>query len=375
MNRIVIIGGGFAGLNAARTLVRHGDGLDITLVDSRSSSDFLPLLPDVISGRVPPDAAAAPFASILPPARLRFVQDRVTGLDPAARLVAGAASSYPYDYAILACGTETNLYGRADAGQHAYRLDSVRDAVRLRDAVLSARHASYVVAGGGYTGIEVATHLRQMPQCARGVRIIVVEKSPEIVSVLPRWMRDYVRSNLDRMGVETLENCEIVSLDSAGCVLSGERRLCNTGVIWVAGVKTPAFAQELPFGKRGQGRLAVDGFLRLDEHVFAAGDCAGAMKHDSPLRMSVQFAHAGGQCAAQNILRSIKGRPLHSFAPADPGYVIPMANNRACGSIFGVPLRGRMPSFLHYVMCAFRTPGVVRRLQVLRGMGAGKSLL
>lgn len=368
MNRIVIIGGGFAGLNAARTLARHGDGLDITLVDSRPTFDFLPLLPDVLSGRVPPDAAATPLASILPPLRVRLVQDRVTGMDPAERLVTGSASTYPYDYAILACGTESNLYGRTDAGQHAYRLDSVRDAALLREAVLSARHAAYVVAGGGYTGIEVATHLRQMAPCGGDMPIIVVEKSPAIVAVLPRWMRDYVRSNLDQMGVETLENCEIVSLDSAGCLLSGGRRVHNAGVVWVAGVRTPGFVQDLPFRKSGQGRLAVDGFLRLDGRIFAAGDCAGAVKHGAPLRMSVQFAHAGGQRAAENVLRSILGNPLRPFDPADPGYVIPMANRRACGSVFGAPLRGRLPSVLHYIMCAFRTPGTRRRLQVLQAM-------
>ena len=252
--------------------------------------------------------------------------------------------------------------------QHAYRLDSVRDAVRLREAVLSNRHRAYVVSGGGYTGIEVATHLRHMPGCARDIPIVVVEKSPSIAAVLPGWMRDYVRANLDRMGIEPVENAEVAAIAPGSCRLSIGRVIEGAGLVWVAGVKTPAFAQELPYGKRGQGRLAVDAFLRLDEHLFAAGDCAWVEKRGVPLRMSVQFAHAGGQRAAGNILRSLRGRPLWPFAPADPGYVIPMANGRACGSVFGLPLRGRLPSFLHYIMCAFRTSGTRRRLTVLKGM-------
>lgn len=365
MNRIVIIGGGFAGLNAARTLARHGAGLEITLLDARPTSDFLPLLPDVVSGRVTGTSAAAPLASLLPPSRVRFMQDRVTGLDPAKRLITGSASTHPYDYALLACGTETNLYGRADAGQYAYRLDSVRDALRLREAVLSRRHCAYVVAGGGYTGIEIATHLRHMSG-VQPVPVIVAEKNASIAGVLPGWMRDYVRANMERMGIEVLENTEVTAVDPTACRLSSGRMIEGAGLVWVAGVKTPAVAQELPFGKRGQGRLAVDAFLRLDERLFAAGDCAWVETRGTSLRMSVQFAHAGGRRAAENILRSIKDRPLHPFAPADPGYVIPMANDRACGSVFGLPLRGRLPSFLHYVMCAFRTPGTRRCVQVLK---------
>lgn len=367
MSRIVILGGGFAGLSAARTLARHGAGLDVTLLDARATFDFLPLLPDVVSGRVTPAAASAPLATLLPAPRIRFIRDRVTALDPLSRRIAGESGVYPYDYAILACGTETNLYGRADVEQHAYRLDSVRDAARLREAARAKRHRAWVVVGGGYTGIEAATHLRRM-LADPAVPVAVVEKSPALAGVLPGWMRGYIRSNLARMGIEPLENCEVASLEAATCKLSNGRVVEGAGVVWVAGVRTPAFAQGLPFAKRAQGRLEVDAFLRLDERLFAAGDCAWVVKRGAPLRMSVQFAHAGGQRAAENILRAIRGRPLRAFAPADPGYVVPMANNRACGKVFGVPLRGRLPSALHYVMCAFRTPGIVRRFAVLGGM-------
>ena len=371
MKRIVIIGAGFAGQSAAHTLAWHSAELEITLLDTRSHFDFLPLLPDILSDRVSADAASTPLSALARGSRIRLIQDRVTGIDPAAMRITGESGPYTYDYALLACGTETNLYGRIDAGQHAYRFDSIADAARLRAAVRSHRHSAYVVAGGGYTGIEVASHLRLMIQ-GKHIPVLIVEKGSSIASALPEWMRQYARANLERMHVQILENREVTSVEAAGCSLSDGRTIPGAAVVWVAGVKAPDFTRSLPCGKGTQGRLAVDPCLRLDEHLFAAGDCAWIAPAGQPLRMSVQFAHAGGRNAAANILQSLRGRPLHAFHPLDPGYVVPMANGRACGSVFGVSLRGRLPSVLHYVMCAFRSHGYSRRLLILRGLQSSR---
>lgn len=369
MNRIVIIGGGFVGLNAARTLSGHHASLDITLITSHGSFDFLPLLPDVISGKVPPNAASTPLSAFPFLRHVRCIEGTVTSLDPVNRTLSTRSTTIPYDYAIVASGTETNFYGRADAAQNAFRLDTVQDAIRLRNAARSGIHSSFVVSGGGYTGIEVSTHLRHLLAAEkRHVPVLVIERGPSVVGVLPEWMRQYVRMNLARLRIDPLENTEVTSIDPAAVRLSNGRALEKACVVWVAGVKTPAYIQALPFVKNAQGRLGVDPFLRLDDHLFAAGDSALVQKNGAPLRMSVQFAFVGGQVAATNILRSIDRRPLRPFNPADPGYVVPMANGLSCGSVFGIPLRGRLPSLLHYVMCAFRTPGISRRLSILKNL-------
>lgn len=369
MNRIVIIGGGFAGLNAARTLSGHHASLDITLITSHCSFDFLPLLPDVISGKVPPSAASTPLSAFRFLRHVRCIEGTVTSLDPVNRTLSTDSATLPYDYAILASGTETNVYGRADAAQNAFHLDTVQDAVHLREAALSGIHSSFVVSGGGYTGIEVSTHLRHLLAGEnRHVPVLVIERGPSVVGVLPDWMRQYVRKNLDRLQIDHVENTEVASIEPATVRLSSGRELEKACVVWVAGVKTPAYIQALPFVKNAQGRLSVDPYLRVDDHLFAAGDSALVKRNGTPLRMSVQFAFVGGQVAATNILRSIIKKPLRTFNPADPGYVVPMANGRSCGIVFGIPLRGRLPSLLHYLMCAFRTPGTSRRLAILKNL-------
>ena len=369
MNRIVIIGGGFAGLSAAQTLSTHQASLDITLISPHSSFDFLPLLPDVISGKVPPAAATTPLSSIRTLRHIRLIKDTVISLDPKDRTVFTASSTFPYDYAILASGTETNFYGRSDAAQNAYRLDTVQDAVRLREAARSDNHSAFVVSGGGYTGIEVSTHLRHLLSAGNNpAPVLVVERGSSVVGGLPDWMRQYVRDNLDRLHIEHLENTEVASIEPASIRLSNSRVLEKAVVVWVAGVKTPAFAQALPFDNNAQGRLNVDAFLRLDDHLFAAGDSALVKNNGTPLRMSVQFAITGGHVAADNILRSILKKTLRAYQPSDPGYVVPMANGLSCGIVFNIPLRGRLPSLLHYVMCAYRTPGVSRQLSILKNL-------
>lgn len=365
MKRIVIIGGGFAGLNAARTLSAHHASLDITLISAHSTFDFLPLLPDVISGKVQPSAASTPLSSLRFLRHIKCVEAAVTSLNPATQTISTAAATYPYDYAIVASGTETNFYDRSDAEQNAYPLDTVQDAIRIREAALSGRHSTLVISGGGYTGIEVSTHLRLL---SPSLPVLVIERGRSVVGVLPDWMRNYVRRNLDHLRIEHVENSVVDSITPATVRLSNGRILENAGVVWVSGVKTPAYIHALPFEKNSQGRLTVDPFLRLDDHLFAAGDSALVKKDGAPLRMSVQFAYLGGHIAARNILRSIRNNPLLPFNPADPGYIIPMANGLSCGLVFGVPLRGRIPSLLHYIMCAFRTPGTSRQLAILKNL-------
>jgi len=113
-----------------------------------------------------------------------------------------------------------------------------------------------------------------------------------------------------------------------------------------------------------QGRVRVDPCLRWRENCFAAGDAGAYVRGAHPLRMSVQFAITQGEAAAGNIFRQIHGQPLRPYRPFDPGYIVPMANNHSCGLILGAPLTGRLPTLLHYALCAYRMPGPSRQARI-----------
>ena len=119
----------------------------------------------------------------------------------------------------------------------------------------------------------------------------------------------------------------------------------------------------MSFAKAAQERIRVDEFLRARDDIFVVGDSAAFMVRTRPLRMSVQFAITQGACAATNILRYFCGTHLQAYRPLDPGFVLPMAHGRSCGTVGGIRLRGRLPTFLHYFMCAYRLPGLAQKIK------------
>ena len=366
MSRVVIIGGGIAGLAAANTL-RGMSTADVTLIDRRASSDFLPLLPDVAAGRLDPALISVPLPDLAARRGFHFVQGHVLSIDARQRRVHLETGDMPYDYLIVASGTESNFHGSSQAAQYAFPLHSVTDAVRMEESLRTGAHKHYVVAGGSYTGIEIATHLRcSLRAAGRKGRIIVVEKNPSIVATLPPWMRDYVRANLTTLEIECKEGNQVATIGPSEVTLSDGVTLQDAMTIWVAGVRTADFTRTLEAPRDRQGRLTVDTTLRIDDRIFVAGDAALFQHRGAPLRMSIQFALTQGSRAAANVLRGIAGAPLRPYRPLDPGYVIPMGNRRSCGCVLGVRLRGALPTALHYALCAYRSTGWERRWHVLR---------
>jgi NADH dehydrogenase len=369
MNRIVIIGGGFAGLMAATTLRRHGQ-TDISLIDRKTTSDFLPLLPDVAAGRLDSALIAAPLPELAGRHGFRFVHDTVNRVDRDRHIVHLGNSELTYDYLLVAGGMGTNFYGNRQAQEHAFPLYSAQDARRLQAAVRSGIYENYVVAGGGYTGVEIATQLRvALDALNRPSRVMIVEKSPSIAKALPPWMRVMVHTNLARLNIECLESCELSAIGPRELSFSTGLTVGDALLVWVAGVRAAGFTDTLGLEHNPQGRLVVTDTLQVDERIFVAGDAALFRHKGEPLRMSIQFALTQGACAATNIARAAAGKALIPYRPLDPGYILPMANGLSCGLIFGIPLQGRLPTLLHYVMCAYRSIGWPRKRGVLSGMG------
>ena len=369
MKRIVIIGGGFAGLSALHTLQSKQALYEIILIDKKKASDFLPLLPDIISGRVRPEHLCYSFDYVKKRFGVDFIHDTVTAIDVHNKKIITRRQVVEYDFVIIACGSETNFYGNTDIQNNAYTLDSVSDAQYIVNTIKKKLPAIIVVCGGGYTGIEVITNTwRYCKKRNVNMRLCIVERDPSLIPTLPSWMQIYTYSNMKSLGIDIYCNTTIDHLRDNSIILSDGTHLPNAMVIWTAGVKIPDFIQTVDAEHISQGRIAVDQYLRINESCYIVGDAASVVYKNVPLRMSVQFSLMEGRHAAENIKRSLQGNPLRPFKPVDLGFIIPMANNKSCGSVRGIPVRGRGATLLHYGMCLFRTFTIPNKIGILKDL-------
>ncbi|MFA5272314.1 MAG: FAD-dependent oxidoreductase, partial [Candidatus Omnitrophota bacterium] len=365
----IIIGGGFAGLTASRKLAAHKDIFEVTLLDKKNGFDFLPSLPDSIGRGITPGSLTYNIESISRRKGFEFINEEVSGLDLDKRKVFTEKRNLEYDYLIIASGSETNFYGNENIQKEAFRLDSAEDADRIRKVIREKLFSNYVVSGGGYTGIEVATNLRLFLNKNKNKgKIVIVERASAILGPLPGWIKQYVLSNLIKMDIELLLNASIERIENNIVYLQGGKTLNDSLVIWAAGVKTAGFIQNLKAEKNPQGRIQVNEYLKLNDRCFVAGDAAYFKYKDAYLRMAVQFAIIEGESAANNVINSVLGKKLKSYKPLDLGYIIPMANNRSCGVVFGLKIKGVVATIFHFMMCIYRLCGFRNKIWFMKGL-------
>lgn len=367
MKRVLIIGGGFAGCAALRRLSCHPKEVMITLIDKKQEFNFLPLLPDLIGRGVGGRFLTLRIDALATHKGFCFVRDEVVSIDVASRTVSTNTKQLPYDYLLIASGSETNFYGNEEIRNAACKIDEVSDLEKIVGILNKDEYTTFVIAGGGYTGIEVATNL--VSYCRRfrkNKKVVIVEFAPQLLGSLPEKIRRDVQDTIKRLGIVTLFGSTVTKASGSFVHVSDGTVFEKALLIWTAGVKTASFIQNLPFEKNRQGRLKVDECLRLKESIFAAGDACEFIYRHNPLRMAVQFSIAQGEHAAQNILGLIRNAPLKKFKPLDLGYIIPMANNRSSGLVMGMYVQGMLATLLHYAMCVYRLPTLKNKFGLMR---------
>lgn len=373
MGDIVIIGGGFAGLEAARVLSKRRSKLGerrILLVDAKSHFDFLPILPDVAGGRVDKSHATMERTQYLGLLGVNFSQDEVVKIDTDKKeifLKSGHVLSY--EFLILASGSVTDFFNNADIQRVALKLDTSDDAQMIKNVVTTYPTKNILVVGGGYTGVEIASQLACLlkRKKVKKYSLSIIEKGEDILSSLPDWMKDYCRINLCSLRVHVHTDCSLKEVNERSVKLSNGLEFFNYLLIWTAGVRAPAFVRELKFDKDKQGRLFVGADLSFDKNAFAIGDAACCKYKDKPLRMSVQFSIAQARVTASNIIRLIeKKEKLISYRPLDLGFLVPLANRKACGKIVFFRIWGFLGWLCHYAMCIYRSLSSKNRLGLAR---------
>lgn len=369
---VVIVGGGFAGLAAARGLSSSSD-LKVTLIDRRNYHLFQPLLYQVAMAWLSPADIAAPIRSMLSrQSNCEVLQGEVCNIDVEAQTVdvlpigscgdskAGraAADRLSFDYLILACGANHSYFGRDDWEQFAPGLKTLEQATEIRRRVLTAferaeretdperqkQLLTFVVVGGGPTGVELAGAIGEMSRHtlakdfrridARLSRIILVEGGPRILPMFDQRLSSRATSDLERLGVQVWTSSLVTDVSSAG-VRIGEEYVATSTVLWAAGVQASPLGRQIGLSVDRVGRVNVGPDLSVPGQacVFVAGDQAYLEQDGSPLPGVAPVAMQQGRFLARNILRDMAGKERESFRYVDKGKMATIGRSKAITQI------------------------------------------
>ncbi len=362
---VVIVGAGFGGLRAARALRRAP--VHVVLLDRHNYHLFQPLLYQVATAGLEPEQIAKPVRAILRGQRnLDFRMVEVTGADLAARRLETSAGPVPYDHLILALGGETNFFGLDSVARNGFGLKDVDEAVAIRNHVLTSferamlepdperRRArlTFVVVGGGPTGVEMAGALSELIRLVlvkdyprlniKDVRVLLLEATDRVLGAMPERLREAAGATLWRKHVEVRFGATVADFDGERVRLkSGEVIPAHT-VIWAAGAQAPALTRRLGLPTARQGRIVVEPTLRVAGHpeIAVVGDVAYFEMEGQPLPMVAPVAIQMADLAAGNIVRALRGEPPQPFHYRDPGTLATIGRNAAVARIFGLNWTG-----------------------------------
>lgn len=363
--RIVVLGGGYAGVEAVKVLHRHfraDRAVEITLVDKNPFHTLMTELHEVAGGRVEPESVRISFEKIFGGKRVTRVVDRIRTIDFAARRLVSDRAEYPYDYLVIGVGGEPEYFGIPGVREFSFTLWSFEDALRIRrhvedmfrraaaepDPKLRAEYLTFVVAGAGFTGIELAGELkdwrpllcRQHHIPERDVRIIVVEALDTVLPTMPKRLQQKATRYLKRTGVEVMLQSPIVGAGQGMVLLKGDAAIAAKTFVWTCGIQGCEFAanlrlvkgkcsnrlckfattqgtcglKECQFGgdryvEGKRGRLLVNERMQTPDYpeVYVVGDVGWYLEGKKVLPQIVETAVQTGATAAHNIVAAVRG--------------------------------------------------------------------
>lgn len=372
MKQVVIVGGGFAGLRAAKTLGGRA-GVEVTLVDRHNHHVFQPLLYQVAMAQLSPADIAVPLRAVVSRhANVRVYQGSVEVISPATRRLQTSFGELSYDYLLVASGASHSYFGHDEWEPFAPGLKTLEQAREIRRRVLDAYEAaersrdareqrrllSFVIVGGGPTGVELAGAIAEMGRFTLAkdfrnihtelTRVTLVEAGPRLLPALPEDLSDYAMRALKSLGVDVLTGLPVTRITAEGAELGG-RRIEAATVLWAAGVTASPLGKQLGAETDPQGRVAVERDLSVPgrHEVFVAGDLARfALEEGKTLPGIAAVAHQQGRHVARMILADLAARPRWTFRYVDRGQMATIGHNKAVAEIGRLHVQGRSAWYL-----------------------------
>lgn len=387
--RVVIVGMGFGGMHAARELA--GSQCEVLLLDRNNYHLFQPLLYQVATAGLEQESIAYPLRALIRNwYNLQFQMREVTGLDLDGKRVLTDKGAVEYDYLILAGGSVTNFFGNAGVARHAFDLKRLADAERLRNAILTTFELAvqeadaqkkrelltFVVVGGGPTGVEFAGALAELIRYVfrkdypslrlAESRVVLLEAAPTLLGAMPERLRRYAGQRLQQMGVEVRCNTLVADASEGEVRLGSGEIIASRTLFWSAGVKAAPLADLVPGTKGPGGRVPVQPDLSLPGHdeVYVVGDMACVLHNGAPLPMMAPAAMQQGRHVARSIICRERGETAEPFRYFDKGSMATIGRSSAVATAFGLSCSGFVAwlvwLFLHlYYLIGFRNRVVV----------------
>jgi NADH dehydrogenase len=356
-SKTVIIGAGFAGRQACRVL--RGADQDVILLDPRDSTVMLPALPDLAGGWIDERFLFQSLETLLPET-IWHMRKTVQSIDLDHKILVADGETVGFERLLIASGSVTDFHGFDQHREKIYHLDSLESALRIRDSFAEYLQRTalpnLVVAGGGYTGLELATSLFFRAKAeGKPCRVTLVDPGNVLLPFLPEKKRRRIQRLLDACGAEVLHGTRVTGFD--GTDVTAENRVFEQAFFcWAGGSMFSIPTLTGTVDRLRDGRLKVNPDLSLPGYpdIFAAGDAAAVEWNLVVLRKAINFAWYAGKCAAKNMIRRDRGRKTKPFRPVDAGWVIPLHAD-SVGQLFGqLWIGGKTGLRLHYFMCGFR---------------------
>ncbi len=398
--RLVILGGGFAGLDVARAIGRSRvarEYWDTVLIDKENFFQFNPLLPAVAVGAVETRHIVYPLRQMAKHRHIRFHKNKALRIDFSRReVILHNNLVQPFDVLVIAVGSVTNYYDVPGAAELTRPFKTVADAMTLRARVVELfemaeqaeslsqrrRLLSFAIVGGGVTGVEVAAELIEMARdtllprysnlSPQDLSITIVEGGERLVPSAKPEHSDYVLRFLERRGVRVLLRAPVKRVEPKRLHLPDNGIVDAFTLLWTAGIRPPDLVRDLPLSFHKDGRVLVDKELHAKaadgsvlESVYVLGDCAASLRADGRFQPALsQTAIAMGAHIGETLTQRARGKPARPFRFEDAGYIISLGKHSSVVSIFGLSVSGRVAWLLWAGAYLIKMVGLRKQIEV-----------
>ncbi|RAL22854.1 FAD-dependent oxidoreductase [Lujinxingia litoralis] len=364
---VVIVGGGFGGLNVARALKRAP--VDVVLIDRHNHHLFQPLLYQVATAGLSADDIASPIREVVRgQENVQVLLGEVLAIDRERQVVSYDGGEVRYDFVVVATGMQTNYFGNEGWADQATGLKTLRDALTCRRQILKVFEQAeregpgsegrglltFVVVGAGATGVEMAGAIKEIAYQVmvkdfrridpKRARVMLLDAGSRVLAGYDESLSERALHDLEKMGVEVRLHAKVEEIDEEGVTVNGERILTRT-VIWAAGVKASPLVQTLDVELDRMGRVSIVPELHMpeDPRVYVIGDLARLKTADGEVLPGLApVAVQQGKHAAQNIVRAVKGQELKPFVYWDRGKMATIGRARAIAEVGTLKFGGLM---------------------------------